>query len=254
MKKILTGALLLISIVSFSQKADSVKWERWQSIYRASATKVNDLVNTKLEVSFDFAKSWMYGKEWVTLHPHFYPVDTLTLDAKKMSIKEVAVVKKNKNIPLKYTYDGMKLHIMLDKTYRGGEDYTLYINYIAKPNDMKNGGSSAITDDKGLYFINPLGEEKDKPTQIWTQGETESNSVWVPTIDKPDQKTTDEISMTVPDKYVTLSNGLLIKSKKHKDGTRTDTWLMDLPHAPYLMMMAVGEYSIIKDKYEGKDV
>ncbi len=254
MKRFLTGALLLISVVSFSQKADSVKREKWQSLYRASATKVNDLVNTKLEVSFDFEKSWMYGKEWVTLHPHFYPTDTLTLDAKKMSIKEVAIIKNNRNIPLKYTYDGWKLHISLDRTYKGGENYTLYIDYIARPNEMNNGGSAAITDDKGLYFINPLGEEKDKPTQIWTQGETESNSVWVPTIDKPDQKTTDEISMTVPDKFVTLSNGLLVRSKKHKDGTRTDTWLMDLPHAPYLMMMAVGEYAIIKDKYEGKDV
>ncbi len=254
MKRFLTGALLLISVISFSQNADTAKYEKWKSYYRASATRVNDLVNTKLEVRFDFSKSWMYGKEWVTLHPHFYPTDTLTLDAKKMSILEVAVVKGKKNIPLKYTYDSMKLHITLDKTYRGGENYTLYINYISKPNDMKNGGSAAITGDKGLYFINPLGKEKDKPTEIWTQGETESNSVWVPTIDKPDQKTTDEIIMTVPDKYVTLSNGLLIKSKKHKDGTRTDTWLMDLPHAPYLMMMAAGEYSIIKDKYEGKDV
>ena len=29
---------------------------------------------------------------------------------------------------------------------------------------------------------------------------------------------------------------------------------MDLPHAPYLLMMAVGEYSIIKDSYKGKEV
>jgi aminopeptidase N len=254
MKKILTGVLLLISVLSFSQKADTASYKSWESLYRASATKVNDLVNTKLDVRFDFTKSWMYGKEWVTLHPHFYPTDTLTLDAKKMSILEVAMVKNKKNIPLKYTYDGMKLHITLDKTYHGGEDYTLYINYISKPNDMAGGGSLAITGNKGLYFINPLGKDKDKPTEIWTQGETESNSVWVPTIDKPNQKTTDEISMTVPDKYVTLSNGLLVKSKKNKDGTRTDTWLMDLPHAPYLMMMAVGEYSVIKDQYEGKEV
>ena len=33
---------------------------------------------------------------------------------------------------------------------------------------------------KVLYFINPRGEEKDKPTQIWTQGETEATSVWCP--------------------------------------------------------------------------
>ena len=105
-----------------------------------------------------------------------------------------------------------------------------------------------------MYFINPRGEEKDKPTQIWTQGETEHNSVWFPTIDKPNQKTTEEITMTVPDKYVTLSNGLLISQKKNADGTRTDTWKMDLPHAPYLFFMGVGEYSIIKDNYKGKEV
>jgi aminopeptidase N len=29
---------------------------------------------------------------------------------------------------------------------------------------------------------------------------------------------------------------------------------MNLPHAPYLMMMAVGDYSIIKDSYKGKEV
>ena len=31
----------------------------------------------------------MYGKEWITVHPHFYPTDSLTLDAKGMNIKEV---------------------------------------------------------------------------------------------------------------------------------------------------------------------
>ena len=254
MKNLLAGALMLISFACFSQKPDSVNTEVWKTMYRASATKVNDLVHTKLDVNFDYSKSWMYGKEWVTLHPHFYATDSLTLDAKNMTIIDVSMMKAGKTTPLKYDYSGNKLHITLDKTYKGGENYTVFINYIAKPNDSKAGGSFAITGAKGLYFINPLGKEKNKPTQIWTQGETESNSAWVPTIDKPNQKTTDEISMTVQDKYQTLSNGLLVSSKRHKDGTRTDTWKMDLPHAPYLMMMAVGKYSIIKDQYKNKEV
>ena len=113
----------------------------------------------------------------------------------------------------------------------------------------------AITDAKGLYFINPKGEEKDKPTQIWTQGETEANSVWMVTIDKPNQKTTEEIYMTVPSRFTTLSNGLKISEKKNADGSRTDYWKMDLPHAPYLFFMGVGEYSVVKDKpYKGKEV
>lgn len=226
----------------------------WKKIYRATATKINDLVHTKLDVRFDYDKAWMYGKEWLTLKPHFYATDSLTLDAKGMEIKEVAIMKSNTKAALKYSYDGWQLNIKLDKSYKGGEQYTIYIDYTSKPNEVKVKGSAAINDAKGLYFINPKGEDKESPVQIWTQGETEANSVWMPTIDKPNQKTTDEIYMTVPAKYVTLSNGLLISQKKNADGTRTDYWKMDLPHSPYLFFMGVGDYAIIKDKYKGKEV
>jgi aminopeptidase N len=254
MRKIAAGFLALISIVAFSQKPGSHKNESWKTDYRASATKTNDLVNTKLEVSFDFTKSWMYGKALLTLHPHFYSTDSLLLDAKGMAINEVAIIKSGKRIPLKYVYDSLIIRISLDKIYRGGENYTIFIDYIAKPDESKAKGSAAISGAKGLYFINPLGTDKNKPTQIWTQGETESNSNWLPTIDKPNQKTTQQISITVPGKYQTLSNGLLVSQKKNTNGTRTDTWKMDLPHAPYLIMMAVGEFSIIRDTYKGKEV
>jgi aminopeptidase N len=254
MKKTIIALFLILSSVCYSQQADNKKADAWKTIYRATSTRINDLVNTRLDVNFDFTKSWMYGKAWITLKPHFYPTDSLTLDAKRMEIKELSVVKDDRHIPLKYRYDSLKLYITLDKTYNGGESYTVYIDYISKPDEIRAKGSAAISGAKGLYFVNPLGKDKNKPTQVWTQGETESNSAWVPTIDKPNQKTTDEISMTVPAKFQTLSNGLLVKQKKHSDGTRTDTWKMDLPHAPYLMMMAAGEYTIIKDKYKNKEV
>ncbi len=223
-------------------------------IYRAAFPHINDLVHTKLDVRFDYTKSYMYGKAWITLKPHFYPTDSLTLDAQGMEIKEVALFKGGQTLPLKYNYDGSTLFIHLDKTYRNSENYSVYINYTARPNELKTQGSAAITDAKGLYFINPLGADKDKPTQIWTQGETESNSAWFPTIDKPDQKSTEEISMTVPSKYVTLSNGKLVSQVKNTDGTRTDNWKMDLPHSPYLFFMGVGDYAIVHDTYKGKDV
>ena len=251
--------LFLIALIggpffAMAQFGAEPKDTAWKNILRESSPRVNDLVHTKLDVKFDYDKSYMYGKAWITLKPHFYNTDSLLLDAKGMDIKEVSVMKGTAKSTLKYNYNGMELRITLDKTYKGGENYTVYIDYVSKPNELKVQGSAAITDAKGLYFINPKGEDKEKPTQIWTQGETEANSVWMPTIDKPNQKTTDEIYMTVPAKYVTLSNGLLISQKKNADGTRTDYWKMDLPHAPYLFFMGVGEYSIIKDSYKGKEV
>ena len=226
----------------------------WKKIYRESHPKTNELVHTKLEVKFDYPKSWMYGKASITLKPHFYGTDSLTLDAKGMQINEVSIIKGIIKSALHYKYDGLQLFIQLDKMYKGGEKYTIYINYTSKPNELTVEGSAAITNAKGLYFINPTGEDKDKPVQIWTQGETESNSVWMPTIDKPNQKSTEEIYMTVPAKYVTLSNGKLISQKKNPDDTRTDYWKMDLPHAPYLFFMGVGDFTIIKDSYKGKEV
>lgn len=240
--------------LSMAQEAKVAVDTSWKSIYRATSTKINDLVHTKLDVKFDMQKAQLIGKAWVTLKPHFYATDSLTLDTKGMDIKEVAIMKGVNKIPLKYRYDSLQLFITLDKKYTSKENYTIYVNYISRPNDIVSHGSAAITDSRGLYFINPRGEDKDKPTQIWTQGETENNSVWMPTIDKPNQKSTEEIYMTVPAKFVTLSNGLLISKKNNADGTRTDYWKMDLPHAPYLFFMGVGDFAIIKDSYKGKEV
>ncbi len=245
---VLSGTLL------WAQQGPEAKDETWKKNYRATATKFNDLVDTRLDVKFDYDKSYMYGKAWVTLKPHFYPTDSLSLDAKGMEIHKIAIVKEGKTEPLKYDYDGMVLKIHLDKTYKYTDKYTVFIDYTSKPNELKVQGSAAISDAKGLYFINPKGEEKNKPTQIWTQGETEASSAWFPTIDKPNQKSTEDITMTVPAKYVTLSNGKLISQKINGDGTRTDHWKMDLPHAPYLFFMGVGDYTIVKDSYKGKEV
>ncbi|MEP7165722.1 MAG: M1 family aminopeptidase [Ferruginibacter sp.] len=247
-------ALSVGSYVSNAQPGEESKDTTWKTVLRESYPRTNDLVHTRLDVRFDYDKSYLYGKEWLTLQPHFYPTDSLLLDAKGMEIKELSMMKGTGKTALKYTYDGMQLNVKLDKTYQGKESYTIYIDYISKPNEVKVKGSAAINDAKGLYFINPKGTEKDKATEIWTQGETEANSVWMVTIDKPNQKTTEEITMTVPDKYVTLSNGLLKSQKKNADGTRTDYWKMDLPHAPYLFFMGVGEYAITKDSYKGKEV
>ncbi|MGJ1437275.1 M1 family aminopeptidase [Sphingobacterium siyangense] len=217
--------------------------------YRATPTKINNLVHTKLDVRFDYTNQFLNGKEWITLQPHFYPTDSLRLDAKGMDIKQVSLVNGQQLVPLKYSYDNNSLLIKLDRNYLGNEKYTVYLDYTAKPNLLKAQGSAAINDAKGLYFINPDERTPNKPRQIWTQGETEASSAWFPTIDRPNQKTTAEISMTVLDNYVSLSNGALSNQQKNSDGTRTDTWKMDLPHAPYLFMMAVGDFKIYQDKY-----
>lgn len=216
--------------------------------YNPSHTFEHDLIHTKIEISFDWAKKRANGKATLTLRPWFYATDKVTLDAKNFDI--LSVNYDGKTEPLKYDYDKEKLTVHLGKTYTRNDEFKLTIAYTAKPDERESfGGSAAITSDKGLYFINADGADKEKPMQIWTQGETESNSFWFPTVDKPNERCTQEMYITVEEKFKTLSNGVLVSSKKNTDGTRTDYWKMDKPHAPYLFMMAIGEYAVVKDKW-----
>jgi len=220
----------------FSQTPDNYKPER---------EKIFDLVHTKLKVDFNFSDKTMNGEAWVTLKPHYYDANKVVLDANTMIISEVKLNEKNLN----FTYNDFDLEIVLPKIYTKNQEFTLYIKYLSQPEKVKDRGSKAITDAKGLYFINTDGFDKNKTAQIWTQGETQANSAWFPTIDAPNQKMTQEIEITVPNKYVTLSNGALINQIK-KGKNRTDHWKLDKKHAPYLAFIGVGEFEIIKDNYK----
>lgn len=233
-QKLITFCFLLISYHNIAQ-----------TTYKAEQEKVHDLVHTKLKVDFNFSKKTMNGEAWVTAKPHFYSSDKITLDANAMLIHAVEMNTKK----LSFNYDEYELIIDLPKTYQKNEEFTIYIKYTARPEKVKDKGSKAITDAKGLYFINADGIDKNKPTQIWTQGETQANSAWFPTLDAPNQKTSQEIYITVPNKYKTLSNGTLINQTKKGDN-RTDYWKQDLKHAPYLAFMGVGEFEIINDSYK----
>ncbi|MEM1122959.1 MAG: M1 family aminopeptidase, partial [Bacteroidota bacterium] len=197
---------------------------------------------------FDWEKEHVLGKAELTLKPWFYPTSELELDAKNFDISKVSLATGEE---LEYDYDGKKLKIQLNRVYKGSEYYKIVIEYVAKPSEGVIGGSAAITSDKGLFFINADGSDKNKPQQIWTQGETEHNSRWFPTIDKPNERTTQEMYITVQDKYKTLSNGVLVSSNKNADGTRTDYWKMEQPHAPYLFMIAVGEFAKVGETWKG---
>ena len=223
--------------------------------YRASKTRYFDLLHTSLDVRFDWDKQHLIGQATLDLTPYFYESDLLILDAKGFEIKEVALVKNGQKRAVEFEYkENAYIHVPLDKVYKKGEEFTVFIDYVSKPNDLEVAGGIAITDERGLYFINPLGEDESTPMQIWTQGETEFNSCWFPTIDAPNEKSSQEIFMTVADKFTTLSNGVLMGTKNNGNGTHTDHWKQEKIHAPYLFMMAVGEFEVIQDNWNGMPV
>jgi aminopeptidase N len=216
--------------------------------YQPTATIKSDLLHTTLWLNFDYTQQHVLGKAKLVFKPYCYPQHTLEIDAQKFIIHQVALLGTD-TLPLVFTYDEKRIYITLNKTYTANDTFSIFIDYTAQPNEIKEEGSSAISEAKGLYFINPIKEDADKPRQIWSQGETQSNSGWFPTMDIPNEKMTQEIYLTVDSSDITLSNGELIYSKEHLNGTRTDYWAQQYPHAPYLTMIAVGEFVETKDTW-----
>ena len=223
-------------------------WEREQrlSSYKGSRERKFDLLHTSLDLRFEYDSQFVKGKAELLIKPYFFEQDVLELDAKDFDIDEVWLEQESDTRPLATKYNQRVVTIYLPKSYSAKDTITIGMTYTAKPNTNSGKGSEAITDNKGLYFINPHQTEN-KPVQIWTQGETEHNSKWFPTIDSPNERATQDIKLTVEDKYLTVSNGKLTSQVHHEDGTRTDHWVMAQPHAPYLAAVVVGEFAEVRD-------
>ncbi|MCP9770854.1 M1 family peptidase [Lacihabitans sp. LS3-19] len=213
----------------------------------AQIQKSNDLVFDLIHTELNLKPSWndqtLNGKAVLTLKPHFYEQDKLVLNAKGFIIQSIKVNATNSE----YVYDNELITISLNKKYSRKDTLKISIEYTAQPEKIKASGSDAILSDKGLYFINPKNEKSGLPQQFWTQGETQANSCWFPTIDSPNQKHTQDIYLNIESDFTTLSNGLLVDTKTLNNGTKIDHWQQKEPHAVYLTMIAAGNFKKVVD-------
>ncbi|OOG78364.1 M1 family metallopeptidase [Algoriphagus sp. A40] len=217
--------------------------------YQPSAKRDFDLLHTDLDLWFDYQRQAVIGKAKLKLKPYINPSKELVLDAKDFEVGRIDLIEKVGPTKLSYRYDEKQLLIYLPKLFTSKDTVEVEINYTAFPDRNSGNGSEVITDTKGLYFIDPLDTLPGKPTMIWTQGETEHNSKWFPTIDKPNERATQLFKLTVADSLVTISNGVLVKQEQLENGLRKDYWELTLPHAPYLAAIAVGDFGKVEDKW-----
>ncbi len=219
--------------------------------YKPSRERYWDLLHTKLDLSFDWPNEAVIGTATLTLTPVFYSQSNLRLDAVGFVIHEIAVGDRKIQ---DYHYDGEEITISLPSLYTKENELTIRIDYTARPRPSRQEEGAVITSDQGLFFIDPLDTIPGLPRQIWTQGETSYNRKWFPTLDQPNERGTQEIMLTVADTLMTLSNGLLVSSTPLASGMRRDHWKLDLPHAPYLAMIAVGQWDKETDYWRGRPV
>ncbi len=151
-------------------------------------------------------------------------------------------------LPIQWDYkDSLTLKIALPFGISRNKSIRLIIAYTANPersvHNKSTTAGTAISSDKGAYFINHDLKHPVFPRQFWTQGETHASSRWFPTLDHPSQKHTQTLQITYPDTMISISNGKLVSSKNiPQSKEKTDWWIMEKPHSVYLTMLGLGNW------------
>ena len=233
-------------------EAERPVWLTSPQTYKGEEDRLFRLLHTRIVVQPNWQQEQLKGAVTLTLEPWFYPQDTLLLDSKGLDIEQVQLVREADSLALNYEQRENKLWVQLPQQLARGQQAQVHVRYTTTPGKRVLHEGEAIAADKGFYFINAqqqqagVPRQADVPQQLWTQGEPTATSAWVPTLDQPNQKTTQELLVTVDTAFRTLSNGVLVRQEQHANGTRTDYWQLDKPHSVYLTALVVGKFAEVE--------
>jgi len=195
--------------------------------------RLYDVLHYRIEVSFDEPKRMVLGKVTTTLVPFPAALDSVEFDAEEMRISRVSLAG-GRLLP--YEVKPRSVVIRLGRSYSYRDTLAIAIEYSCTPR-------------KGLYFVLPDSGYPGLPAQIWTQGEDMDNHFWFPCYDFPNDRATSEVLATVRRGLTAVSNGTLLKVAENRaNGTTTYHWKQSKPHVAYLIMLAIGEYAVLRDR------
>ncbi|MEM1043097.1 MAG: M1 family aminopeptidase [Bacteroidota bacterium] len=207
-----------------------------------------DILSTALDLAFGFEDETVQGTARHTLTPLRSGVESFYLHAADMEIENVRQIGER---GVGHGYEGDRLTVTPATPLAIDSVYTFEIDYLARPTLA---GQGALGDGgSGLYFIDPSGTDPGRPTQLWTQGQAESNRRWFPTWDYPNDRMGFEISMTVPDSLVTAANGALVEQTDLGSGMRRDRYVLEGDQVAYLAAVAAGPFAVVRDSVMSVD-
>ena len=207
---------------------------------------VADLLHSVIELTPDFENQTVRGEVTHTYARLRETAQTLQFNGRDLSIEQITVTMINgQGNEVSFTTEENRIMVPLPGFVGAEDTFSVRLDYTAYP--MNNGKKM------GMYFVDGPAQDPALPTQIWTLGQPEDNQYWFPGWDYPNDFSTVELAITVPERMVTMANGQLVLSQKLAGGMRTDRWVLEKPHASYLTGFVAGELVRIEDEMRRPD-
>ncbi|MEN9281638.1 MAG: hypothetical protein RL594_573 [Bacteroidota bacterium] len=186
-----------------------------------------DVERMTLRVQFDPPKGLVMGSVTHVFRVLQPTVDSVEFDAIKIRIATAKLGTK----PVRYRSTDTSVIVYFAPALRWDVRDSISFTYEATPR-------------KGIYFIGWNDPSNRMRKQIWTQGQGIDNRHWIPMYDEMNDKMITETITTFDGAYEVLSNGTRLGVVKNANGTKTWHYTMTRPHASYLLMLAIGKYTI----------
>lgn len=214
--------------------------------YMVQAQEIN-VKHTTLKLQLDWQKKQAIGIAEITFSV-LMQTNTIVLDAGYLSIKEITLDSK----PLSFIYDGgdnkNNLLITLDTFYSANKTLTIQIAYHTNYENKADPNAISGSFGKGLRFFQPTTTTPNKRKQIWSCGESETNKYWFPCHEDISDIQSVEVMATVEKPLMVVSNGNLVETIDHQNGTQTFHYKSETEFSTYLTFIVVGEFSDIRQK------
>lgn len=225
----LVAALIVLSALPLTAQQVDV----WSRPTQTERNRTCDFIHYRVSLTFDLDRKVFWGENRITLTPFADGLDRIEVDAEEIIIG-AAMGENGEELPLHQSDKSVVISLPGPLAYGDTVDITLVYR-----GENPQGG----------FFFDEASD--DHPQMVSTDSWPDEAHHWIPLFDYPNDKVTHELIITVPEGNRVLSNGRLVGATDDETaGTTTWHWSQDLPHATYLMMLAIGPFAVIEDSLD----
>lgn len=194
-----------------------------------------DLQHVELDVQPNFAQRSLRVVESLTFDSRVPALRALSLDSDGPRIDSIS---DHDGTRLQFQVQPGKLGIRLEHPLPVGARDTLVIRYHVVP----RGGA--------VFFPGDI-QRPDQATYLWVSGEPNTNHLWLPIYDHPNDKLTADFRITAPKGDWVIANGRLVGTRSLPDGERQFHWSQDIPISSYLLTFYIGRWTRVEADAQG---
>ena len=229
MKKAALVLLLAVALI-LPVSGQTVDWSK--KAIQSERSRSYDALHYLIKIRIDLDANAFEGATTVTLASLREGLVACVLDAEEFTVTAVVG---DDGAPLAFDQRAKEIEVRLPRPFRYGEETSFTCFYRGR--DPK----------AGLRFV---AETEDNPGLVFSDSWPENVHHWFPCYDHPNDKATGEIVATVKQGLKVAANGRLVSAIEDRAaGTVTYHWSQDLPHSTYLVFLAAGPFTVVRDSY-----